>query len=254
MASTFLAKNIYSKGPPPTCTAAARFAVRSGARDRKDGQRQLVHDLSRPPTKSMQAACADCHTTASFKSSVSHEHEMAGVTCSEVTAQTITATGLGAKRPAHRASRATARDTHTRVPPSAKTSCSRSPHGGADIGYPAGDGKWTWAGWPEDKWKKRSLPKTAAAFDIKNQFHIIHVDNGKPQERVRCSDCHTQGFDAANISKGVRESCATCHGATQTVASAGARSQCTSCHQQHTEGKDAFALVRAREVNASQSN
>lgn len=254
VASTFLAKNIYSKGP--LADVHRRSALLQSdpalaiAKTANDNSCTTCHGL----TKSMQAACADCHTTASFKSSVSHEHEMAGVTCSECHGadhhgnwfkrETAGASCVACHREGYAYKSSTER----------KDILLRSPHGGADIGYPVADGKWTWAGWPEDKWKKRSLPKTAAAFDIKNQFHIIHVDNGKPQERVRCSDCHTQGFDAANISKGVRESCATCHGATQTVASAGARSQCTSCHQQHTEGKDAFALVRAREVNASQSN
>jgi len=133
-----------------------------------------------------------------------------------------------------------------------------TPHGGNDIGYPVTNGQWTWAGWSEDKWKQHKLPKTASAYDSKGQFHILHVSNGTSLERVQCSDCHTAGFEPANVRKGVSESCAICHNPNpDQVATAGGRAasttQCTSCHQQHIEGKDALALVRARQVNAAKT-
>ena len=122
------------------------------------------------------------------------------------------------------------------------------------VGYPAANGSWTWQGWPEDKWQRFKLPKTAADYDAKGQFHILPVSIGRPEEQVQCSDCHTAGFDPANITKGVKESCVVCHNPNpeqladvSTPVAAGV--QCTSCHMQHTTGKDPLALVRARQVN-----
>jgi hypothetical protein len=171
----------------------------------------------------MQAACTQCHTTAAFKSSVSHEHEMAGVTCSECHGPQHLAHGAlpGGHLNVMEASQVvTGKDSCTACHRAnyvyhsialGKNIPLNTPHGGSDIGYPVSNGKWTWAGWSEEKWKQHNLPKTASAFDSKGQFHILHVSNGKPQERVRCSDCHTAGFDSANLTKGLRESCATCH-------------------------------------------
>jgi hypothetical protein len=134
-----------------------------------------------------------------------------------------------------------------------------TPHGGNAIGYPVTGGQWTWAGWSEDKWKQHKLPKNASDYDSKGQFHILHVSNGKPHERVACSDCHTAGFDPAKVRVGVQESCAACHNPNPdaAIASTGrlaAGTQCTSCHQQHIQGKDPLALVRARQVNAARQN
>ncbi len=255
IAATFLYKQAYTKGPladvhTRTALAQAEPAL-AIAKTANANSCTTCHSL----TKSMAGQCAECHTTPGFKSTVSHEHEMAGVTCSECHGQDHRGNAF------RLAAAETSCDTCHRQGyvfksvAQGKDIALQTPHGGANIGYPVTNGQWTWAGWPEEKWKKRGLPKTAAAFDIKGQFHVIHVDNGKPLEQVQCSDCHTKGFEPANITKGVRESCASCHG--DTVAQAGASpsrgAQCTSCHQQHTEGKDPYALVRAREVNAART-
>jgi pSer/pThr/pTyr-binding forkhead associated (FHA) protein len=274
VATVFAFKNAYSPGPLSdphrrSELAAADPAV-AVAKTANSNSCTTCHSL----TGSTQAACTECHTTAGFKSSVSHEHEMAGLSCSECHGSQHLNHGAlpGMQRVDDRG---VIRESDQVV--LAKDSCTAchrtnyvyhsaalgkditldTPHGGSEIGYPVSNGQWTWAGWSEEKWKQHELPKTASAYDTKGQFHILHVSTGSPQERVQCSDCHTAGFEPANITKGVHESCARCHGAApDPLASnvsdgskpAAAGTECTSCHQQHIAGKDPVALVRARQL------
>lgn len=254
--SIFAYKNAYSPGPlsPPHARMelAATDAALAVAKRPNGNSCTTCHSM----TASMQSQCADCHTTPGFKSTVSHEHEMAGVSCGECHGREgVFVEHVGANIDLVKASKDSCLECHKAgyVYTShalGKEIALNTPHGGSDIGYPVTGGKWTWAGWSEEKWKKRDLPKTASAFDAKGQFHIIHVDNGGPLERVQCSDCHKKGFDAANLTVGVRESCAACHSANPTEIAKAGGAECTSCHEQHLEGKDAFALVRTRQVNA----
>jgi hypothetical protein len=202
----------------------------------------------------------ECHTTAAFKSTTSQEHEAVGVSCNEChvvpghpaehmgDATNLVVAGKDSCTICHRAGY-TYRSAKTGQLVKLET-----PHGGNDIGYPVTNGNWTWAGWSEDKWQRYKLPKTAADYDAKGQFHILHVSVGRPQEQVQCSDCHTAGFDPANIKMGVQESCSVCHNLNaeqraNASAPVAAGVQCTSCHMQHTTGKDPLALVRARQVS-----
>jgi hypothetical protein len=270
VASAFAFKNAYSPGPLTdphvrAQLAAADPAVAVAARPNSNSC-TTCHSL----TGSMKTACSECHTTPAFKSSVSHEHEMVGVSCAECHGPQhmnhgLTPTGKSGETSTDQV--VIAKDSCTachranftyRSAALGKDVTLTAPHGGNDIGYPVTDGRWTWAGWSEEKWKQHELPKTASAYDAKGQFHILHVSNGMPHERVACSDCHTVGFDAANLTKGVRESCVVCHNPNpEQVAGAGGRAaagtQCTSCHQQHIQGKDPLALVRARQLNAART-
>ena len=260
VASAFAFKNAYSPGPLSSPHQRSELAVADPAlaiaKEPNANSCTTCHSL----TGSMQAACMQCHTTAAFKSSVSHEHEMAGVSCEECHSMpghpsehrddemNLMIVGKNSCTTCHRANYV------YRSAALGKNITLNAPHGGNDIGYPVSNGQWTWAGWSEEKWRQHKLPKAASAYDTKGQFHILHVANGRPEEHVRCSDCHTVGFDSANITKGVRESCAVCHNPNpdQLANVSGPHAagvQCTSCHQQHIEGKDPLALIRAREVN-----
>jgi len=253
--AAFAFKNTYSKGPLSDAHMMAALPVADAspalAKTANDNSCTSCHAL----TQSMQSRCVDCHTTESFKSTVSHEHEMAGVTCLECHGDEHKGNEFKLANAETSCSSCHREGYVFKSEPLGKTIALASPHGGATVGYPVAGGQWTWAGWSEERWQKRHLPKTASAFDVKNQFHVIHVNNGKPQERVQCSDCHVSGFDPAKIATGVKDTCVKCHGAPTTEQASGSnvRAQCTSCHQQHTEGKDAFALVRTRELSSGRS-
>lgn len=252
--SVFAFKNAYSPGPVSTphmrddvVHADAAMAV---AKEANANSCTSCHSL----TASTQSQCAECHTTPAFKSTVSVEHERLNMTCAECHGDEHRGEAFNlveAKNSCVECHREgyvyTSHATGERI-------ALATPHGGAEIGYPLTGGKWSWAGWSPDKWQKRQLPKTPNDFDAKSQFHLIHVMNGAPQERVQCSDCHTQGFDGATLKQGVAESCATCHN--PQPATGGAATgivQCTSCHQQHIEGKDPLALMQTRMLNAGRT-
>jgi hypothetical protein len=258
--SVFAYKNAYSPGPlsSPHVRDALAAADPSVAVAKEPNANHCTTCHS--PVGSMQAKCMDCHTTAAFKSTTSKEHEDAGVSCNEChvvpghpvehmgDATNLTVAGKESCVACHRSGYT----YHSAKKGLVKLD---TPHGGSQVGYPVQNGAWTWTGWSEDKWQRFKLPKTAADYDAKGQFHILHVSIGKPEEQVQCTDCHTAGFDPANIKKGVMESCAVCHNpnpeqlaSTSTPVAAGV--QCTSCHMQHTTGKDPLALMRARQVNA----
>jgi hypothetical protein len=255
VAAAFAFKNAYSPGPLSTPHVRSSFSMPEEslrvANEVNENSCTTCHSL----TDSMQSRCAGCHTTAAFKPAASQEHEMVGVSCSECHGSEhrgdafAVADAKSSCVACHR--EGYVYDSHA----TGKEITLKTPHGGDDIGYPVTNGQWTWAGWSEDRWQRRKLPKTAAAYDTKGQFHILHVSNGDAYQRVECSDCHTQGFDPSTITRGVRESCAACHNANPQPAVAGAGqmgagAQCTSCHQQHTTGKDSFALMRSRQIQS----
>jgi hypothetical protein len=261
VASVFAYKNAYSPGPLSTPHVRSALAVADPAMAVAKEPNANSCTTCHSAVGSMQAKCMECHTTAAFKSTTSDEHEKVGVSCNEChtvpghpaehmgDTMNLTVAGKESCTACHRANY-TYHSAKTGQPVKLDT-----PHGGSSVGYPVADGRWTWAGWSEDKWKRFKLPKTAADYDAKGQFHILHVSIGRPGEQVQCSDCHTAGFEPANITKGVKESCVVCHNPNPeqlagVQGSVAAGVQCTSCHMQHTAGKDPLALVRARQVNA----
>lgn len=257
VASAFAFTEIYSPGPlssPHVRDAlhqpdpAIAFAVKPNA-----NSCTTCHTV----TESMDARCAACHTTPAFSSVSSEEHAKVGVTCSECHGNEHRGDAFARESAVescascHKAGHAYWSSTLN------KTVTMDVPHGGSSIGYPVTDGKWAWTVWSEDRWKSRELPKTAAAFDAKGQFHIIHVANGGPDQRVACSDCHTKGFDAASIKVGVREACSACHSDNAGKAAAGtpvaATAQCMTCHGQHGGTKDSLAFRKARQIQLNKA-
>ena len=253
--SAFAYKNAYSPGPlsdPHQRATLAegdpKLAVATAA---NDNSCTTCHSLTTP----MESKCMECHTTPGFKSVVSDDHSKLAMTCFECHGEEHRAaagmTFIGAKSSCVECHReGYVYTTHA----TGEQIALAAPHGGADIGYPVASGQWSWAGWSGDKWQQRELPKTPRDFDAKSQFHLIHVMNGEPQERVQCSDCHTAGFDGPQLMVGVRESCAGCHNPQPTAGGTqSAVAECTSCHQQHVEGKTAVALMQTRLRNTSRS-
>lgn len=252
----FAYEEAYSPGPVSSAHAATdlgttdpALAVATHANANSCTE---CHSMTTP----MQSLCVDCHTTPGFKSTVSAEHEALGMSCFECHGEEHRGeagmTLVGAKNSCVECHRA---GYVYESPATGREIVLNTPHGGDNVGYPVTSGQWTWAGWSADKWQKRELPKGPADFDSKSQFHLIHVMNGDPQERVQCSDCHTAGFEPSKLMVGVRESCAGCHNPTPAQGGLqGVAVECTSCHQQHIEGKDALALMQTRLRNAGRGN
>ncbi|MCC6743230.1 MAG: FHA domain-containing protein [Acidobacteria bacterium] len=208
-------------------------------------------------TQSMDSRCSQCHTTTAFTSISSEEHMNAGVTCGDCHGKEHRG-DVFAKIGAADSCVACHREGYAYWSPTLKKSIALAvPHGGSSLGYPVADGKWTWPGWSEERWSSRSLPKKAADYDIKGQFHIIHVANGGPSQRVACSDCHTKGFDTASILAGVRESCSACHaqsfGGKSDAQQAAVKVQCMSCHGQHGGEKASLAVRQSQRIHAEKA-
>jgi hypothetical protein len=251
-------KNAYSPGElssahlrPELTEPDPKLAVATAA---NDNSCTTCHSM----TASIESRCVECHTTPGFKSTVSDDHSKLGMTCFECHGEEHHGDSFSLT-----ASKASCVECHrdgyvytNRT--TGETISLTTPHGGEDIGYPVTNGKWAWAGWSPEKWSKRELPKGPTDFDSKQQFHLIHVMNGDPLERVQCSDCHTAGFDAAKLMVGVRESCVGCH--SPAAADAGPEAataglvECTSCHQQHTEGGTALARAQTQRRNTGRQN
>jgi hypothetical protein len=141
-----------------------------------------------------------------------------------------------------------------------------TPHGGT-FGYPVTNGRWSWGGIAQAEWERKELPGSTSQFSLKEQFHLVHVA-GRQQGRSNCTDCHVVGFEGGDLTKGVRESCASCHGtpaaqAGMQTTSAGigfieraktlmgktkaSGPLCVSCHSQHGEDKNLRASLRRME-------
>lgn len=203
-------------------------------------------------TDSMDNRCSSCHTTKAFTSVSSAEHTAVGVTCGECHGGEHRGDAFS-KMAAGDSCAACHKAGHSYWSSTLKKTLTLDvPHGGSTIGYPVTGGKWSWAGWSEERWASRTLPRKAADFDAKGQFHIIHVANGGPDQRVDCSDCHTKGFDTATIREGVAESCNTCHTMSSGNTAAGtpkvATAQCMSCHGQHGGEKDSLGVRQSKQV------
>lgn len=258
VATAFALTDVYSPGPlssPHVRDALALSDPALAVATRPNGNScTTCHAL----TGTMDSRCAACHTTPAFTSTASAEHEAFGVACADCHGNEHRGDAFAqtaAKDSCMTCHRAGYSYTNAKL---GKLAVLDVPHGGSQIGYPVADGTWTWKGWSEEKWKARELPKTASAYDAKGQFHILHVANGGPDQRVECSDCHTKGFDGASLRQGVRESCAACHNPNPTQTAAGTPmasvTQCTSCHSQHGSARDSLAIRRSRQLQAGKSN
>jgi len=214
---------------------------------------------------SMSQNCASCHTTDAFHSEVSDKHMQVGLTCvachSEHHGRDF--------RPALVANVACTgchSDGSGYVSP-LSGQLLKSPHGGSTFGYPVTDGRWSWGGISQAEWQRKELSGATSQYSLKEQFHLIHVA-GRQQGRSNCTDCHTAGFEGEDLKKGVRESCAACHGVNATTAEAQATNArlgfaeralnlmgrakvngplCVSCHSQHGEEKELRASLRRME-------
>lgn len=208
-------------------------------------------------TQSMDMRCASCHTTTAFTSVSSDEHTKVGVTCAECHGNEHRGDAFTKMAAADSCAACHSAGHSYWSATLGKSMTLDVPHGGSSIGYPVADGKWTWAGWSEERWASRALPRKAADFDAKGQFHIVHVANGGPDQRVDCSDCHTKGFDATSIRVGVQESCSACHSQMSGHAAAAqpavAKAQCVSCHGQHGGEKASLAVRQSRRIQFEKS-
>lgn len=212
-------------------------------------------------TSSLQTGCISCHTTTSFEAKISDVHDKVGMTCMSCHSE-----HQGREfRPALVANLACVEchsDASTYVSPLSGKKLGM-PHGGT-FGYPVEGGQWKWAGISASDWGRKKLPGSPAEYSVKDQFHLVHIA-GHGQGNTNCSDCHTAGFEGQNVSMGVKESCASCHGMTPTLAADQATTvgmatdrapssttaalnigtpYCVSCHAQHGEEKNLRASFR----------
>lgn len=247
--AAFVLKDSYSPGPLSSPHLKASLTgddpMKAVAEKPNANACTTCHSL----TTSMQTACSSCHTTAGFKPTVSHDHEMFGISCAECHGQEHQGDTFNQFQ-AKDTCVACHRENYTyKSLTTGQVTVLHTPHGGDAVGYPVKNGQWEWAGWSGDKWAKRNLPGKPAEYKAKEQFHLVHVANGDSYARVQCSDCHTVGFSGPALLQGVKESCARCHSATDaTNVAQVTKSECTSCHQQHTSGKDPVALQRTRDL------
>jgi hypothetical protein len=187
--------------------------------------------------KSMEKSCAECHATQAFHSEISAKHTKAGLTCMDC----HTEHKGRSFRPATVANIACINCHQDGVVSNGITL--KTPHGGK-LGYPVNDDKWQWEGVTQANWQRKELPGTASDWNLSQQFHHVHI-SGARAGRANCTDCHTAGFEAANIKQGVRESCASCHSINYEVrAQKEGSAGCVSCHAQHGEEKDLRAALR----------
>ncbi len=259
--SVFAYKEAYSPGALSNPHARTSLAITPAiARETNGSSCTTCHSAK----TSMNQSCAACHSTAAFHSEVSAAHMKVGLTC---TACHDEHNGRDF-RPALVANAACTmchRDGSTFIAPSTGQPLG-TPHGGR-LGYPVTDGRWDWKGISQAEWTRRELPGATSQFNLKEQFHLIHVA-GRQQGRSNCTDCHTAGFEGEAVRQGVRESCASCHALDPTQAELLQRNAelafsdrgragvpgaapgaplCASCHAQHGEEKELRASLRRTE-------
>ncbi|MGH9755228.1 MAG: FHA domain-containing protein [Blastocatellia bacterium] len=257
----YLFKDAYSPGPLSTSHFRGDLSITPAiAKNANSSSCTTCHAAQTP----MNQNCASCHTTSAFNSSVSDIHMKVGLTCvschSEHHGRDF--------RPQLVANVACIR---CHADGSGQTSpltgkLLGTPHRGV-TGYPVVNGRWVWGGISQAEWQRKGLDGATSQYSLKEQFHLIHVA-GRQKGRANCTDCHQAGFEGVAVTQGVRESCAACHGATETAAAAqmaNARAgfadramnamaaarpgapQCVSCHAQHGEEKELRASLRRME-------
>ena len=256
--ATIAFKDAYSPGRLSVAHARSDLVMKPAiAKDPNNNSCTTCHSAK----ASLNENCATCHATTAFNSMVSDKHNKVGLTC---TACHTEHHGSDFKPGA--------------VANVACTGCHRTgsgyispldgkplktPHGGG-FGYPVTDGRWQWGGISQSEWERKELPGSTSQFSLKEQFHLVHI-GGRQQGRLNCTDCHVVGFEGADLTKGVRESCSDCHGTDATQAGLQANSAklgfldrakalmgiakpsgplCISCHAQHGEDKNLRSTLR----------
>jgi len=259
--ATFAFQEIYSPGALSTAHARDKISISPAiAKKINSASCSTCHSSQ----ASMNQNCAACHTTNAFHSEVSEKHLKAALTCVDCHSE-HQGRDFRPSLVANVACVGCHRDGGGFVSP-LDGRMLKTPHGGT-FGYPVIDGRWKWDGVSQAEWQRKELPGVVSQFNLKEQFHLIHVA-GRQGGRSNCSDCHRAGFEGAAATQGVRESCGDCHGANEAAAEAQATNArmifddkapnrmgrvrtgvplCVSCHSQHGEEKDLQMSLRRME-------
>jgi hypothetical protein len=213
---------------------------------------------------SMNDACASCHQTTDFVSTITPPHQAAGLGCT-----TCHMEHRGANfRPgpaALNASFAQGGDVEQTCAGCHNDNNKRlyngkavhTPHGGT-FGYPVTNEHWTWMGIEQKELaqKPEQVKQILASWPAKNedqklsgQFHALHLHRvraigGLPANsdgELSCSSCH-KSWGASLDRTTPRQTCAVCHNgyvdpATNRAVIAQDKPNCNSCHVQHVEDK-----------------
>ncbi|MDX2044025.1 MAG: FHA domain-containing protein [Acidobacteriota bacterium] len=254
----FAFKDAFSPGALSTAHARNDFSISPNIATKVNSSScTTCHSVK----ASLNQNCATCHTTTAFHSEVSDKHMKAGLTCIACHSE-----HLGRDfRPALVANVACISchsDGGGYISPLSNQEL-KSPHGGT-FGYPVTESRWTWGGVSQAEWTRKQLPGEASKFNLKEQFHLVHVA-GRQQGRSNCTDCHVAGFEGPALTQGVRESCSGCHGVDPLAVEAQNESAksffadrgtqlmrniqaggplCVSCHSQHGEEKELRSSLR----------
>lgn len=262
VAAIFLFKDAYSPGALSMAHARKDFSISPGiALNPNSSSCTTCHSVK----ASLNQNCAACHSTSAFHSEVSDKHMKAGLTCMACHTEHL-GRNFSPALVANLACTGCHRDGSGYVSPLSRQEL-RSPHGGS-FGYPKPEsGDWVETPISQAEWTRKELPGSPAQFSKKDRFHLIHLA-GRQQGRSNCTDCHVAGFEGAALTQGVRDSCASCHGADPTIANAENESAksffadrgrqflnsakaggplCVSCHAQHGEEKELRTSLRRME-------
>ena len=259
--ATFSFQEIYSPGALSSAHARDKLAISPAiAKGVNSATCSTCHSSQAP----MSRNCADCHTTNAFHSEVSEKHQKSGLGCVDCHSE-HNGRDFRPSLVANVACAGCHRDGGGFVSP-LSGQLLKTPHGGA-FGYPVIDGRWKWDGVSQAEWQRKELPGVVSQFNLKEQFHLIHVA-GRQGGRSDCSDCHVAGFEGDAVTRGLRESCAVCHGVNEAAARAQSNNarlifaeekpnrsgsvrpgapMCVSCHSQHGEEKELRASLRRME-------
>ena len=196
---------------------------------------------------SMEAQCANCHSTDAFVATVIKPHVNAGISCANCHPE-----HRGADFRADEAALRACTECHNDV--NTQTYNGRSvhtPHQGT-FGYPVANGTWIWPGFDDEEWALKKIPiKRAPTEDDqtwrKNQFHAIHRERmrvvpgitGTAKGLLSCTSCH-RSIDPVIDRETPRTTCGFCHSGrvndkSDRVLIAADKPNCTSCHVQHVK-------------------
>ncbi len=253
-------KDAYSPGALSVAHARSDFSIQPViARNVNSGSCTTCHSIR----ASMDRNCASCHTTDSFHSRISEKHLKVGLSCSSCHSE-HQGRSFRPGLVANLACTGCHQDGSGYVSPLTGKPLN-TPHGGT-FGYPVKDGRWVWGNVSQVEWERRGLPGSTSQFNAREQFHLVHVA-GRGQGRSNCTDCHVAGFAGDSLTRGIRESCANCHGTSATQAASLASNArladdqirmrlgaaplngalCVTCHSQHGEEKELRASLRRME-------
>lgn len=262
VAAIFLFKDAYSPGALSMAHSRKGFSISPGiALNPNSSSCTTCHSVK----ASLNQNCAACHSTSAFHSEVSDKHTKAGLTCISCHTEHL-GRNFSPALVANLACTGCHRDGSRYVSPLSRQEL-RSPHGGS-FGYPKPEGgDWVETPISQAEWTRKELPGSPTQFSKKDRFHLIHLA-GRQQGRSNCTDCHVAGFEGVSLTQGVRDSCASCHGADPTIANAENESAksffadrgrqflnsaqaggplCVSCHAQHGEEKELRTSLRRME-------